>query len=46
MGQNRVLVDLLLQDDELLAFASRSTETETRYANIKKEILAILYGLE
>lgn len=46
-GSKLGLVDLLLQDDKPLAFASRSmTETETRYANIKKEILAILFGLE
>lgn len=38
---------MLLQDEKPIAFASRSmTETETRYANIEKELLAILFGLE
>ena len=38
---------MLLQDEKPIAFASRSiTETETRYANSEKELLAILFGLE
>lgn len=38
---------MLLQDEKPMAFASRSiTETETRYANSEKELLAILFGLE
>jgi hypothetical protein len=37
---------MLLQDEKPIAFASRSiTETETRYANSEKELLAILFGL-
>jgi hypothetical protein len=37
---------MLLQDEKPITFASRSmTETETRYANIEKELLAILFGL-
>ena len=35
---------MLLQDEKPIAFASRSmTETETRYTNIEKELLAILF---
>lgn len=37
----------LLQDERPIAFASRAlTETETRYAQIEKELLAVLFGLE
>lgn len=37
----------LIQDERPIAFASRVlTETETRYAQIEKEILAVLFGLE
>ena len=37
----------LLQDDKPIAFASRAlTDTETRYAQIEKELLAVLFGLE
>ncbi|CAC5406110.1 unnamed protein product [Mytilus coruscus] len=46
MRQNR-LGALFLQDDKLVEFASRSmTETDIRYTNIEKELLAILFGLE
>lgn len=37
----------LLQDGKPVAFASKSlTETETRYANIERELLAVVYGCE
>ena len=37
----------LLQDHKPLAYASRAlTETETRYATIEKEMLAIIFALE
>ena len=37
----------LLQEGKPVAFASRSlSETETRYAQIEKEMLAVTYGLE
>ena len=37
----------LLQDGKPVAYASRSlTETEKRYANIEKELLSVVFGLE
>ncbi|KAK3084719.1 hypothetical protein FSP39_017965 [Pinctada imbricata] len=38
---------VLLQDKQPVAFASRAlTETQTRYAQIERELLAVLYGCE
>ena len=38
---------MLLQDNEPVAFASKSlTETECRYANIERELLAVVCGCE
>ena len=37
----------LTQDEKLIAFASKvMTETEQRYANIERELLAVVYGCE
>ena len=37
----------IIQDGQPIAFASKSlTDTETRYANIERELLAIIYGCE
>ncbi|KAL5017999.1 hypothetical protein ScPMuIL_003721 [Solemya velum] len=37
----------LLQNDKPIAFASKAlTDTETRYANIEREMLAVVYGCE
>ena len=37
----------IIQDAKLIAFARKSlTDTETCYANIKRELLAIIYGCE
>jgi len=37
----------LLQDDKPVAFASKAlTDVETRYANIERELLAVVYGCE
>ena len=37
----------LLQDDKPVAFASKAlTKTETCYANIEREMLAVVYGCE
>ena len=37
----------ILQDGKPIAFASKSlTDTETRYMNIKRELLAIIFGCE
>ena len=37
----------IIQDGKLIAFASNSLmDTETRYANIERELLAIIYGCE
>ena len=37
----------LFQDNKLIAFASKAlTPTETRYANIERELLAVVYGCE
>ena len=38
---------MLLQNDKPVAFASKSlSETEQRYANIEREMLAVVYGCE
>lgn len=38
---------VLLQDNGPVAFASKSlSETETRYSNIERELLAVVFGLE
>ena len=37
----------LLQDNKPIAFASKAlTDTESRYANIERELLAVVYGCE
>ena len=37
----------LLQEGELIAYASKSlTDTETRYANIERELLAIVFACQ
>ena len=41
------LGSVLLQDNKPVAYASRSmTDAETRYAQIEKELLAVLFGME
>ena len=43
-ASQRGLGGFLLQDGQPIAFASKSlTDTQTRYANIEKELLAILF---
>ena len=38
---------MLIQDGRPVAFASRAlTETESRYANIEREMLAVIFGCE
>ena len=38
---------ILSQDNKPVAFASKAlTDVETRYANIEREVLAVLYGCE
>ena len=37
----------LMQDDHPIAYASRAlTDPETRYAQIEKKLLVVVYGLE
>ena len=44
---SRGLGAVLLQDNKPVAFASKSlTETECRYANIERELLAVVYSCE
>ena len=46
-ASSRELGAVLLQDNKPVAFASKSlTETEYRYANIERELLAVVYGCE
>ena len=46
-ASNSGLGAVLLQEGKPIAFASRSlTDAETRYANIERELLAVLFGLE
>ena len=46
-ASSRGLGAVLLQDNEPVACASKSlTETECRYANIERELLAVVYGCE
>ena len=41
------LESTLLQDQKPIAFASKTlTDTESRYANIQRELLAVVYGCE
>ena len=46
-ASSRGLGAVLLQDDQPVAFASKSlSETERRYANIEREMLAVVFGCE
>ena len=46
-SKNAGLGAVLLQVEQLIVYASRSmTEAETRYAQIEKELLAVLFALE
>jgi hypothetical protein len=46
-ASNKGLGATLLQDGKPIAYKSRSlTDTETRYATIEKEMLAVIWGLE
>ena len=46
-ASSRGLGAVLLQDNKPVAFASNSlTETECSYANIERELLAVVYGCE
>ena len=46
-ASQRGLGTCLLQDGQPIAFASKSlTDTETRYANIKREFLAIVFACQ
>ena len=38
---------MLIKDNKIVAFASkRLTDTESRYANIERELLAVVFGCE
>lgn len=46
-ASNRGLCATLLQEGKPIAFASKSlTETEQRYANIERELLAVVFRCE
>ena len=46
-ASQRVLGACLLQEGEPIAYASKSlTDTETRYANIERELLAIVFACQ
>ena len=46
-ASEEVLDAALLQEDRPIAFASKSlTDTEKRYANIERELLACVFGSE
>ena len=46
-ASNKGLGAVLLQEGKLIAFASKAlTETEQRYANIERELLAVVLGCE
>ena len=47
MPHSRGLGACIIQDGQPIAFGSKSlTDTETHYANIERELLAIIYGCE
>ena len=47
MLHSRDLETCIIQDGHPIAFVSKSlTDTETWYANIERELLAIMYGCE
>ena len=46
-ASSRGLESMLLQNNKPLTFASKSsTETECRYSNLERELLAVVYGCE
>ena len=46
-ASSRGLGAALIQEERPIAFASKAlTDTETRYSNIEREFLAVVYGLE
>ena len=46
-ASNKGLGAVLLQEGKPIAFASKAlTETEQRYANIERELLAVIFGCE
>ena len=46
-ASQRGLGAALLQDQGPIAYASKSlSETESRYSNIEREMLAVVFGLE